>query len=55
MAIEAQDAGKFARSYGDLTDGCNGCHHSMGRYFIIMCVPEVSPFADQRFAPVAKR
>ena len=54
-AIEAKDAGKFAKSYGDLTDRCNGCHQSMGRGFIIMRVPEVSPFADQRFAPQGKR
>jgi hypothetical protein len=54
-AIEAKDAKKFTRSYGDLTERCNDCHRSMGRGFIIMRVPEVSPFADQRFAPEGKR
>ena len=54
-AIEAKDARKFIKSYGDLTDKCNGCHQSMGRGFIIMRMPEVSPFADQRFAPQRKR
>ena len=54
-AIEAKDAGKFIKSYGALTDRCNGCHQSMGRGFIFMRVPEVSPFADQRFAPEGKR
>ena len=54
-AIGAKDAGKFTKSYGDLTDRCNGCHQSMGRGFIIMRVPEVSPFADQRFAPEGRR
>jgi len=54
-AIEAKDRGKFATSYGDLTDKCNGCHQSMGRRFIFMRVPEVSPFADQRFAPEGRR
>ena len=54
-AIEAKDPGKFARSYRDLTDKCNGCHQSMERGFIIMRVPEASPFADQRFAPEGQR
>ena len=54
-AIEAKDAGKFIKSYGALTDRCNGCHQSMGRGFIFMRVPEVSPFADQRFAPEGRR
>jgi len=54
-AIEARDAGKFIKSYGALTDRCNGCHQSMGRGFIFMRVPEVSPFADQRFAPEGRR
>ena len=54
-AIEAKDARKFTKSYGDLTDRCNGCHQSMGRGFIIMRVPEVSPFADQRFTLEGRR
>ena len=54
-AIEAKDPGKFARSYGDLTDKCNGCHQLMGRGLIIMRVPEASPFADQRFAPKGRQ
>ena len=54
-AIEAKDPGKFARSYGDLTDKCNGCHQSMERRFIFMRVPEASPFADQRFEPEGRR
>ena len=53
--IEAKDARRFIKSYGDLTDRCNGCHQSMGRGFIFMRVPEVSPFADQRFAPEGRR
>jgi hypothetical protein len=54
-AIGAKDASKFTKSYGDLTDRCNGCHQTMGRGFIIMRVPEVSPFADQRFAPKGRQ
>jgi len=54
-AIKAKDSGKFTKSYSDLTDRCNGCHQSMERGFIIMRVPEASPFADQRFAPEGQR
>jgi len=54
-AIEAKDAKKFSKAYGDLTIGCNGCHQSIGRGFITMRVPDVSPFGDQQFAPQGKR
>ena len=54
-AIEAKDYGKIVKSYGDLTDKCNGCHQLMGRGLIIMRVPEASPFADQRFAPKGRQ
>ncbi len=29
-AIEARDARKFSRAFGELTNGCNACHPSMG-------------------------
>jgi hypothetical protein len=54
-AIEAKDSKKFTKTYGDLTNGCNACHRSMGRGFIAMRVPDVSPFADQQFTPQGKR
>ena len=54
-AIEAKDSKKFTKTYGDLTKGCNACHRSMGRGFIAMRVPDVSPFADQQFTPQGKR
>jgi hypothetical protein len=50
-AVEAKDGKKFAKAYGDMTAGCNGCHQSIGRSFIVMRVPDVSPFSDQQFAP----
>ena len=53
-AIEAKDGKKFAKTYGDLTIGCNACHLSIGRGFIAMRVPDVSPFSDQQFAPQGK-
>ena len=50
-AIEAKDRGKFAKTFGELTAGCNGCHQSIGRGFIVMRVPTASPFSDQVFPP----
>jgi hypothetical protein len=53
-AIEAKDGKKFSRAYGELTAGCNGCHQSIGRGYIVMRLPDVSPFSDQQFAPPRK-
>jgi hypothetical protein len=50
-AIEAKDEGKFAKKVGELTVGCNACHQSIGRGFIVMRVPTASPFSDQLFPP----
>ena len=53
-AIDAKDARRFTKAVGELTDGCNSCHQSMGRGFIIMQMPTASPFGDQSFAPPKK-
>ena len=48
-AIEAKDGRRFASAFGELTVGCNACHQSVGRGFIVMRVPTASPFSDQVF------
>ena len=53
-AIEAKDGKKFAKVYADLTSGCNACHQSIGRGYIVMRVPDTSPFSGQQFAPQSK-
>ncbi len=53
-AIEAKDGKKFTRVYADLTSGCNACHQSIGRGFIVLRTPDASPFSDQQFAPQGK-
>ena len=54
-AIAAKDDRKFAKAVGDLTEGCNACHRSMGRSFVVIKVPsDPQPFANQQFAPQAK-
>ena len=54
-AIAAKDSRKFTKAMGDLTEGCNSCHRSMGRGFVVIRVPtELQPFGNQLFAPQAK-
>ncbi|WP_439404371.1 hypothetical protein ACNJX9_23340 [Bradyrhizobium sp. DASA03076] len=54
-AIAAKDGRKFAKALGDLTEGCNACHRSMGRSFVVIKVPaDPQPFANQLFAPPAR-
>jgi hypothetical protein len=53
-AIEAKDSLRFAKAVGEFTNGCNACHQSIGRGFIVMRVPTESPFNNQVFSPQAK-
>jgi hypothetical protein len=53
-AIEAKDGRRFAKAVGELTDGCNACHQSTGRGFIVIQAPTMAPFGDQSFAPPKK-
>jgi ornithine carbamoyltransferase len=50
-AIAAKDSKRFAKTVGELTEGCNGCHKSMERGFIVMRLPKGSPFSNQVFPP----
>ena len=54
-AIEARDSKRFAKAVGELTDGCNACHQSIGRGFIVIQAPTTSPFSNQSFAPRGKQ
>jgi hypothetical protein len=53
-AIDARDGQRFARSFGELTEGCNSCHRAMGRGFIVMREPAEGPFGNQVFPPRTK-
>ncbi|MFT4117057.1 hypothetical protein [Bradyrhizobium sp.] len=54
-AVAAKDGRKFGKALGELTDGCNACHRSMKRSFVVMRVPsDQQPFANQQFAPAVK-
>jgi hypothetical protein len=50
-AIAARNSAAFGKAFGDLTAGCNSCHQSVRRGFIVMTVPTASPFGNQSFAP----
>src|SRR6185369_12908692 len=43
-AIATRNSAAFGKAFGELTTGCNSCHQSVGRGFIIMKVPTASPF-----------
>lgn len=54
-AVAAKDSRRFAGSMRELTDGCNACHSSMERGFVVMRLPtDQSPPANQMFAPQEK-
>jgi hypothetical protein len=50
-AIAAKDSKRFVKTVSELTQGCNGCHKSMERGFIVMRLPKTSPFSNQVFPP----
>jgi len=54
-AINAKDRRAFESNFRSLTDGCNTCHQSMERSYIVMRVPSTSPFSDQDLSPPGKR
>jgi len=51
-AVVAGNSHKFAASMHKLTDGCNACHSSMDRSYIVMTLPAELPLpGNQVFAP----
>jgi len=57
-AANAKNGRSFANAMRELTDGCNACHRSMGRGFVVVQVPtdrQQPIFGNQQFAPNGKR
>jgi hypothetical protein len=50
-AIRDKNTEAFAKAYGEMTKACNNCHQAIDRKYIVMRVPDASPFSDQEFAP----
>jgi len=42
---------QFDEAYENLTKGCNACHATTDHAFVVIKVPDASPFPDQEFAP----
>jgi hypothetical protein len=54
-SLTAKDPQAFSNALGDLTKGCNACHTSMGRSFIVIRTPAGNdPFGNQVFSPQSK-
>jgi hypothetical protein len=53
-AIAARDSQGFVKASGELRAGCNACHQSMERGFIVIQPATAAPFGDQSFAPRGK-
>jgi hypothetical protein len=54
-AIKAKDERKLMNAFGQITNGCNACHQSMDRKFIVIAQPTQPPFSNQLFAPGGKK
>ena len=54
-AIAAKDSKRFAVAVGELTAGCNSCHETMQRSFVVIRIPTEKPFGNQMFQPPAKK
>jgi hypothetical protein len=50
-AIQAKGKDKFVRAFGQLSAACNSCHKAQGYGFIVVKVPNTSPFNNQIFEP----
>ncbi len=53
-AIAARDFKLFTKASAELVDGCNACHQTMQRGFIMIQAPTAAPFGDQSFIPQKK-
>jgi len=54
-AIEAKNNQQFSKAFAQLTGGCNECHQSLERPFIVMKQPSDKPFGNQDFMPIGER
>jgi len=50
-AVDGKDRAGFAVAFDKLTAGCNGCHHTLERGFIVIQRPQALPYSDQSFVP----
>jgi hypothetical protein len=51
VAIKLRFRSQFDEAYGRLTQGCNACHATTDHSFVVIKVPDTSPFPNQDFEP----
>ena len=54
-AIKAKDERQFMDGFGQLTSGCNACHQTMDRKFIVIAQPTGQPVTNQVFTPQGRK
>ena len=54
-AVAAKSTQRFSRAFVELTGGCNVCHQSLQRPFIVMKQPSDKMFGNQEFIPKGER
>jgi hypothetical protein len=50
-AIEDKNRAAFDAAFDQLSAGCNSCHRSLDRKFIVIQRPTSLPYSNQNFAP----
>jgi len=50
-AVESKDRAAFTAAFDKLSAGCNSCHRTLNRGFIVIQRPTVLPYSNQSFAP----
>ena len=50
-AVEEKNHAAFDAAFDQLSAGCNSCHRSLERQFILIQRPTSLPYSDQNFAP----
>jgi hypothetical protein len=51
VAIKLHFRSQFDEAYGKLTQACNACHATTDHPFVVIKVPDASPFPNQDFEP----
>ena len=54
QAIKDKNRAGFRVAYGNLTVSCNACHQALDHGFVVITVPSLSVFPDQKFEPTGK-
>ena len=51
LVIKSGDTRQFAKTFGQITAGCNACHATAEQNFVVIKTPDASAFPNQDFEP----